>query len=99
MKGMAINSLFESSTVAFIALSLALFASGYFTARMQSWFLAAVNWLGAFIVLVICSLDLVTQNGSWPQFGIVIVVVIAEATLLVGYVYRVILGKSQINKP
>ena len=33
---------------------------------------------------------LATENGSWFEYGIVIVVAITEATLLFHYVYRVI---------
>jgi hypothetical protein len=89
---MAFKALFASPTVAFVALSLALCAGRYFTARMRSWFLAAVNWLGAFVVLVACTLDLLAENGNWSQFGIVFIVAIAEATLLCVYVSRLMSG-------
>ena len=92
---MAIKALFESPTVAFIALSLALFASGYFTARMRSWFLAAVNWLGAFLALVVCAVDLLSENGNWIQVGFVIVVAVTEATLLSHYVSSLISGSAK----
>jgi hypothetical protein len=92
---MAIKALLDSPIVAFIALSLALFASGYFTARMRSWFLAVVNWLGAFIALVACTVDLLTENGSWSQFGIVVAVAIIEATLLFRYASSLISGSGK----
>ena len=67
------------TVVWFLVLSVALFASGYFTLRMRSWFLAAVNWIGAFVALLVCILNLLTENGDWIQFGTVGVVAVAEA--------------------
>lgn len=91
------KDLLSSPTVAFVALSLALCASGCFTAGMGSWFLAVVNWLGAFVVLGVCTLDLLSENGNWSQFGVVFIVSIGEVGLLCVYVSRLISGTRKSN--
>src|SRR2546423_15348223 len=77
------NNIFEFPVAPAILLSAFLLGSGCYFFRTRSPFLAVSEWLGAFVLLGVCAVDLFMEQKVWLSLATLLVVAACEAILLV----------------
>jgi hypothetical protein len=78
------KNMFEFPVAPAVLLSAFLLGTGcYYFFRTRSPFMAACEWLWAFVLLGLCAVDLFMEQRVWPSLATLLVVGVCEALLLV----------------